>query len=686
MYEIRPESVKTYLDDRKIFFPRFQRKQTWDDKKNFKLCISVFKNYPVGVVVINREEYNNNVTKWLLDGRQRRNALMRMMEDVEEIYKWGKKFIKIHKNDQPDKVIEKFWNAIDEHLEKDVDNGNENDSSEDGIEESEVLVAQNDNSEVIEEVKIDKAKDDDLQLLLNIMLIVHNQGKIGSGFTRPFDFRKYIDNLTYVDNTENGVKLNCKKLRLVILEFNKKMYDEGKEDFSDKDFYEFIVEKFNVPHNKRSGLSDEVEKKWNLIKERIKVIDLLENKLRETIIGIIELKNASLIDAQNIFKLINSEGTQLTSEEILSSKPYWNIQIKNPSDRFKLEVKELYKILKVKIPDTVVRWDFPATLISRLENCDYLIKNLDLEKDNEFKVKLTLGFKLMSAIYQNGINKNCVADIAKNKEIKWKDDIEELVIDLNLMFKVISEIAFFKYFRSWKVTLMDITSDAVLINFITIMYKDWIRKGKPVSSGAGKFQKNAIILFDKLVYEYIMKQWRGSSDSKVANNIKNFNYENEIFEAVSDKKWEILIKEAIDDCKINDNLIKNYKELKPILIYYYCLNNIAGPNDIDVSISIDHIYPQDMFESSTLKNKDIIKDNLCNLMLLPKKSNSSKSNKKLKYIEDKWLIDSISKYSGINEVDFEKYSDLNNFDQLKEYRKGLFIDTFTKKRIDLLNN
>lgn len=46
MYEIRPESIKTFITDRNVRLQRFQRKQTWDEKKNFQLCISLFKEYP----------------------------------------------------------------------------------------------------------------------------------------------------------------------------------------------------------------------------------------------------------------------------------------------------------------------------------------------------------------------------------------------------------------------------------------------------------------------------------------------------------------------------------------------------------------------------------------------------------------------------------------------------------------
>ena len=51
MYEIRPETLKTFVEDSNIKLPRFQRKQTWDSKKNFELCISLFKEYPIGVTI-----------------------------------------------------------------------------------------------------------------------------------------------------------------------------------------------------------------------------------------------------------------------------------------------------------------------------------------------------------------------------------------------------------------------------------------------------------------------------------------------------------------------------------------------------------------------------------------------------------------------------------------------------------
>ncbi|MFC0237081.1 DUF262 domain-containing protein [Fictibacillus phosphorivorans] len=688
MYEIRPESVRTYLDDRKIYFPRFQRKQTWDDKKNFKLCISIFKNFPVGVVVINKEEVKGRFTKWLLDGRQRRNALIRLMDNPEEVYDWAKKFIKFKVNDQPEKIEEGFWKAIQEHLEKDED-VKENIEEESSV--SSVSVNEEDDDEFSfqtdDEPEIgtfaEEEKDDELKILLQLILLVHKKDKLTSGLTRPFDFSEIIDNLPFIEQTEEGIKHNGKKLRLFILEFNKHCYDEGLESINSDDFLNYIVLKYRLNNTQIRDLKNILEQRWDRIKERLELIDKLESKLQDAIIGIIELKNASLIDAQNIFKLINSEGTQLTSEEILSSKPSWNIIIKEPSQELKEHVKELYSRLAVKNND-VVRWDFPATIVGRLKNCNYLVKELSLDKDAEFKARITLGFKIVSAIFEKGINKASVSNLAKNNSIKWKEDIEQFINDLNLMFRVISEINYFKYLKTWKTSLMEITSDAVVINFLATLYLDWVRKGKPITSDAKKFQKNAIILFDRLIYEYMTRQWRGSSDSRVASNLQNFYKQPELFLSVDKVKWEALLTEIIENNTINDTKIKKYSDLKPILIHHYCLSNQAGPDDPDVEITIDHIYPQDVFNNSPFEDKDILCNNLFNLALLPKSDNVSKGNKKLKVIDNQWLTDYIVKYTGITSEDFNKYSDINNIEYLKEKRKIDFLNSFTAKRNQII--
>ncbi|MDX8388306.1 MAG: DUF262 domain-containing protein [Ghiorsea sp.] len=116
MYNVRPETISTFLDDRTIRFPRFQRKQTWKHEQNFKLSISVFKSYPIGVTIINKQSFGSKSTRWLLDGRQRRNALILMQQNPENIYDWAKKFFGLKNSDQHQDIKNKFWDKIAEYL------------------------------------------------------------------------------------------------------------------------------------------------------------------------------------------------------------------------------------------------------------------------------------------------------------------------------------------------------------------------------------------------------------------------------------------------------------------------------------------------------------------------------------------------------------------------------------------
>ena len=89
-YNIETRSITEFVTDSKIKLPRFQRKSTWTAKQNFELAISIFQEYPVGVVIINDEGH----TSWLLDGRQRRTALKDLRANPDLVYDWARKYIK----------------------------------------------------------------------------------------------------------------------------------------------------------------------------------------------------------------------------------------------------------------------------------------------------------------------------------------------------------------------------------------------------------------------------------------------------------------------------------------------------------------------------------------------------------------------------------------------------------------
>ena len=308
-----------------------------------------------------------------------------------------------------------------------------------------------------------------------------------------------------------------------------------------------------------------IHDKWDEILERMLIIDKIDSQLTSSKIGMIEVKNLSPSDSQKIFNIINSEGERLKAVEILSAKPHWNIPIINPSQEAIDAVKELYKELET-VPSDVVRWDYPATILRRLgTNC--VIKQFAPTK-TDFVKELTCGFKIVAGIYEGGVKKESIEKLSKSTALNWNKDFDQLIYDLKNMFKLLTSYDYFRYFQSWRATIFELTSEAVAIDFFVIAYKDWERKGKPIGSDikARQFQKNCFILWDKLIYEYIYKQWRGAADQKTAYNISNLSNEPDVFESVSQENWQRVLKEIFEESTI-DSLAISQTLMTPLLYH-----------------------------------------------------------------------------------------------------------------------
>jgi hypothetical protein len=79
------------------------------------------------------------------------------------------------------------------------------------------------------------------------------------------------------------------------------------------------------------------------------------------------------------------------------------------------------------------------------------------------------------------------------------------------------------------------------------------------------------------------------------------------------------------------------------------------------------VIPQEMFDSSTLPNKELKIHNLSNLALLPKKENISKGKQSLRSLTDPWLKVQVSSFTSIPEKDFERFSKVQSIDDLKDF-------------------
>lgn len=676
MYQIKPESVKAFITDRGIRLPRFQRKQTWDEKKNFQLCISVFKHYPIGVCILSRDSGNND-TRWLLDGRQRKNALTLMYKDPENIYNWARKFVKFSNRDQPDELSEKFWNKINEYLEEDSLMKDETLGEEDAYE-----IEETDDEFVNESEEKYSSSKDGLEFLLEIIKIIHNKKNNGTGFTLPFDFGSSVEGVPYLENGEN--RISSAKLKTFIDEY-RTFCDYNDFEYTEYESFLKFLEDRRVLIRDSITLKKVLKDRWSAILDRINILNKIDNLLTSCEIGVIEVSNLSASDSQKIFEIINSEGEKLTAVEILSAKPSWNNRIINVSGKMEEAVKSLYGQMGIVRPDHIVKWDLPATLLRRVD-FKMILKPFTQEKKSDFEKELTIGFQIMAGIYEGSITKNSIESLSRNKSIKWETDYESLIEDLSQMFKLIRSSDYFQYLKSWKTSIHELTSLGCALNFILVCYTLWKESGKPIGSdyAAKKFIKKCFILWDKLIFEYVNRQWSGSMDSKISKYLERVHRDEQVFDPITNDRWMQLLTEIYENAKIGDSDIK-FDLMKPLLYHFYCLSHISGP-DSNYGIEVDHILPQIRFDLSQLDKKNILKDSLYNLALLPKNENVSKSDKTLRQIESDWLIHQIEKYEQIQKDKFDYFSNINNYTDLFALRKEIFDNAYGQMRQNLLNN
>lgn len=639
-------------------------------KQNFELAISVFQDYPVGVVIVNQEQK----ISWLLDGRQRRSALSTMRDNPVELYEWARSYIGFGKTADELEVKTTYWEKVEYYLQTE-ETTEEDDDSINQYEEDDGT-AQDEEENSFDSTKQRKG----LQTLLDIILMVHQNKPSGSKWEQTFDFRKYFSRLKYAPS-KNNFKINPKGLRRFILELLKAIDQENDGERTQDFFIEYYLQNFDVKD--QSKFETDVAMKWTNILNSLDVIDRSEKVFADARIGIIRLTNASPLDAQNIFSRINRGGTQLKAEELLSAKPYWNKTVNMVDQPVAERIKEMYGNLGIPTPDSIVRWDIAATFISRIKDENLIFDTYeDARKKKEISMdEISLGFKLLSSIYAQGMSNKHVNELEQNESIQWEYDIEELVRGLNTVCSILLDDTFFKFYQSWKRPITKLMGNAIALEFLSIMWLDWKERGCPstVSGETKALQRDARILFDKLVFEYATKTWRGSGDSKMSSDIKN--WKSRII-SVDASDWNTFINGA---CNGNYNgQDTTVKTLRPVLYYYYVITNCAPINQVNVSFDVDHIIPKERFIGNTMVSS-AYRDSLVNLALLPTKDNISKKAKALNEITDHWLKLQITTYTGIEESQFDRYSDISNISDLHKQRSGLFATAFIVNRATALS-
>ncbi len=395
-------------------------------------------------------------------------------------------------------------------------------------------------------------------------------------------------------------------------------------------------------------------------------------------IGIITLINATPMDAQSIFSRINKGGTQLKPEELLSAKPFWNKQVYGCDDSVKRLIDHIYSLIGIPPCNDVVRWDIAATLIDRLERDREYPLLFGKRDDNLFIKRVTQGFKLLSTLMEKGCSNKHVLALEKKEhdDDNWQSRIDDYVEQLNMICALLHEDELFGTLSCLGCPMTELPGEGPTWEWIVTLFESWNQLENPKKGHSREnhlFRQRARIHFDKLLYEKLSGIWKGTSDSRMATNVRN--WEQRIHTRVNDALWENILESACHGIISSRSTSK--KDLKPILYYAAALRGTSGPM-IGSQFDIDHIIP----EAKLVENSQIpetFKDSLSNLTLLPWIENRRKNATLIKDL-DNLLREKAMFTCGIETpAELDLFSDCSRHDDIIRHRCAFFKKVFTQR-------
>jgi len=672
MYSPATPNVDSIIHNTNIKLPRFQRKKTWEDKRRFELCISLFKGYPLGTIVLKedtilgKDNIKMNVC-WLLDGRQRRDTFEEM-QDPLKIYQWAVEYLDINKNDKIPDIRANFKRKIYEYLQEDED-AEKSEGESPNTEPSPVI--QKDPEDTAQDIPDSIVMSEGIQQLLDLICQVHSNVSGKDNFTNPFCFEGLK---TYY--MENG-KVNSKRLYQWIK--NRFILDENIDSLTTED----IFDKFdNAPESLKERIANSLPE----LKTSIKMVKTISGVLTSTEIQQITLTaSCNMSDARKIFEIINTTGVALTGAEIMSAKPAWNAKLPISDEKMIKSIAELYKGLDIDI-QFYVKWDVVASLVFRLnEVSDFILGSIRVPnptmkkksykiKAKELEKKMTAGFKLMSAYHLKSITKDDIDKLPAYVKTGETTDLENEIVDV---CKLLTSDDPFYRLDTYHLSMCDYLGFTVSINYLFLMINRWKELNKPTQKNSAKYRAfilDSRILFDKMVYEYVTNIWKGSSDSRLNRNLTSDH--SIAFKAIPDSEWDTLIDTVYADNEINGQR-PSTAALKALLVYFTMLRGKKMDASLTEPIQIDHIIPKSRFVGDY--ESDPFKDSLYNYAFLPRKLNLDKSGNPLKDLSNEKKRD-IASLEDISEEIIDKMETPESKTLLIEAREHIIDEVKARRK------
>lgn len=681
--------------------PRFQRGKKWSDRQRFELCLSVYRGLPIGAVVVSTQSPGpggGSTSNRLLDGQQRWDALKGMRYPAR-IYEWARDVLNLEIADTDKKVGDKFWYFVEEWLGQELPAPTSDDEE---FEEFDQTVTEDDDAEIdaTKAVTTEGAEEEaplsfgetGFRELLTLLRLCHGAQAEGHPFAQFFDFSDAFGSVGLVPEfavpAEGRWNVDPDKLTDWIADRHRRGISFDATTLFAELRGDLLVDE------SAEKLKEQVDRSWEDIDARIRAIEHLQNRFRESEIGYIELANASPLEEMKVFVLINQGGTPLTYPEILSATSFWNRPVTDAPEAFRSAIERLYQDhLDRPPPDSLVRWDTPATLSYRWGELPlFFPKPRGASGRDSF---LKLGFEVMSGVYspKGRVTKEAYGNLGKSDSVPWAgNDLAEEVKAIHDL--LVNHSLFFSKLAKWKVPLLSLLPKFVLLDFLLLAHRAWNDANKPTTLTGGRaraLHKKLVRLLDRLILETLQGRRRGAGDAFVADELQAFDAggsrRENLFSEAPASEWQPILKDFLEGSSVGGRALK-VDSIDPriylLLRYYYVLRDVEAP-DSSPRVDWDHIIPRSAFEGESPEIQSL-QHRIFNLAALPRFRNRRKGDRFLDEISgEELLVEDVEKYAEIPRSKFNEFSKSEGINSLREYRGAILLEAFDAPRREWLS-
>jgi len=544
-----------------------------------------------------------------------------------------------------------------------------------------------------EDTSVDPPLPASLQELLDILLLGHAAGPLG--FIAPFLLVEESSKLPYSDESGQVSSGSVRKWLRAKWESSE---DAGEPYPPPQATFRSWVTPPTLEGSAADVLALNINARWDQLNRAMRLARSLDSRVQNGRLGVLEIRNTSHSAERKIFEIINAAGTPLTAVEILSARHAWNRSVEPVSDLLSANVQGLYSTMGLPSPSDVVRWDVAATVMDRLP-IPFVFGALggsdagSSPTTRAFERRVTLGFKILAGWYTGVINKDAIDQLPAaganlTPPLPWGSlQMEQVMVEA--MTRAFEQ-PMLRVWHDWRLSLADNLGDAVALNFLLILTRDYVRKGRP-SAGADllRYRKNARTELDRLVFEYVTGVWRGSGDSRIASNLKRLGTADPLLAPVPSAEWKLLVEGVVDRGEIRGLPYTTGVDRRITLLLLY-RNVVCGLKRIkpgvvnDESIHIDHIVPQELFSLASAEQATY-QNHIVNLSPLPGRLNLLKRNRTLVEIDDAPMQAEVAAYELIPEEAVSSVSTLYGLETLAEVRGDRLKADLTTHRQHVLD-